>query len=90
MRVQARTQTQETLYRRRLGRRRLLGLAGGTIAATMIGPWGPTGVAAARAFSSLNQQAGFGPLVPDPNGRLALPADERRGASPRPHPGDLR
>jgi secreted PhoX family phosphatase len=24
-------------------------------------------------MSSLNQQAGFGPLIPDPNGRLALP-----------------
>ena len=65
---------QEELQRRRLGRRRLLGLAGGTVAATMFGPWGLTGVSVARAASSLNQAAGFGPLVPDPKGRLALPA----------------
>ena len=68
-----RVPTQELLYRRRLGRRRLLGLAGGTMAATMIGPWGATGVSTARALSSLNPKAGFGPLIPDPNGRLALP-----------------
>src|SRR5262245_41652817 len=61
---------------RRLGRRRLLGLAGGTVAATMVGPWGLTraSVAQARALTSLNQQAGFGTLIPDPKGRLALPA----------------
>jgi uncharacterized protein len=64
---------QETLQRRRLGRRRLLGLAGGTVAATMLGPWGLTGLSTARAFSSPNQDAGFGTLVPDPKGRLALP-----------------
>ena len=68
-----RVPTQELLYRRRLGRRRLLGLAGGTMAATTIGPWGATGVSTARALSSLNPKAGFGPLIPDPNGRLALP-----------------
>lgn len=64
---------QREVQERRLGRRRLLGLAGGTVAATMLGPWGITGVASARAFSSLNQDAGFGTLVPDPKGRLALP-----------------
>jgi secreted PhoX family phosphatase len=64
---------QDEVQRRRLGRRRLLGLAGGTVAATMFGPWGLTGVASARALSSPNQEAGFGALVPDPLGRLALP-----------------
>lgn len=64
---------QDDLQRRRLGRRRLLGLAGGTVAATMVGPWGLTGVASARALTSQNQSAGFGTLIPDPKGRLALP-----------------
>ncbi|MGH2614503.1 MAG: alkaline phosphatase PhoX [Thermomicrobiales bacterium] len=69
---------QEALQRRRLGRRRLLGLAGGTVAATVFGPWGLTGAASTRYAESLtyphfNQAAGFGTLVPDPKGRLALP-----------------
>jgi hypothetical protein len=66
---------QEDLQYRRLGRRRLLGLAGGTVAAAALGPWGPTGtsIARARALPNLNQAAGFGTLVPDPKGRLALP-----------------
>jgi secreted PhoX family phosphatase len=66
---------QEELQRRRLGRRRLLGIAGGTVAATMFGPWGLTGtsVVRARALPALNQAAGFGTLVPDPKGRLSLP-----------------
>jgi len=64
---------QDELQRRRLGRRRLLSLAGGTVAATMVGPWGLTGVATSRALPRLNPEAGFGPLVADPKGRLALP-----------------
>jgi hypothetical protein len=66
---------QEELQRHRLGRRRLIGLAGGTVAVTAFGPWGFTGAgnARARALISPNQQAGFGDLVPDPKGRLALP-----------------
>src|SRR5262245_39605723 len=67
---------QETLLDRRLGRRRLLSIAGGTAAATVLGPWGLTGAAAARfrALPNLNQAAGFGELVADPKGRLALPS----------------
>lgn len=66
---------QERIQERRLGRRRLLGIAGGTAAATVLGPWGLTGAAAARfrALPNFNQSAGFGELVPDVKGRLALP-----------------
>lgn len=66
---------QEEVQRRRLGRRRLLGLAGGTVAATMLGPWGFSGssIVRARSLPNYNQHAGFGELVPDPKGRLALP-----------------
>jgi secreted PhoX family phosphatase len=69
---------QERLLERRLGRRRMLGLAGGTAAATVLGTWGLTGAAQARAgFHATpvarNQAAGFGELIPDPKGRLALP-----------------
>ena len=81
MRVQ--TQTQELLHRRRLGRRRLLGLAGGTVAATMFGRWGLDRAWPRRARSaSLNQQAGFG---------HAHPRSERppRPAAGLPVPGAL-
>ncbi|MBA2598131.1 MAG: DUF839 domain-containing protein [Chloroflexia bacterium] len=69
---------QQELQRRRLGRRRLLGLAGGTVAATVFGPWGLTGAASVQhpgthMYPKFNQTAGFGTLVPDPKGRLALP-----------------
>ena len=64
---------QETIQRRRLARRNMLGLASGTIAATMFGKWGLTGLANARAVLPYSQAAGFGDLVPDPKGRLALP-----------------
>ena len=65
---------QETIQRRRLARRSMLGLASGTIAATMFGKWGLTGAANARTAMPYRQQAGYGDLVPDPKGRLALPA----------------
>lgn len=64
---------QYEIQRRRLGRRRLLSVAGGTMATTMFGQWGLTGVANARFVRGLDQQAGFGDLIPDPKGRLALP-----------------
>lgn len=65
---------QETIQWRRLARRQMLGLASGTIAATMFGRWGLTSVANARAAMPYNQEAGYGDLLPDPKGRLALPA----------------
>jgi secreted PhoX family phosphatase len=64
---------QEELQHRRLGRRRLLGVGSGIVAATVLGPWGLTS-ARARALPNHNQAAGFGTLVPDPKGRLALPS----------------
>ncbi len=66
---------QEEIQHRRLGRRRLLGIAGGTLAATALGSWGLTGarIARARELPNFNQAAGFGTLVPDQKGRLALP-----------------
>jgi secreted PhoX family phosphatase len=56
-------------------RRKLLGIAGGTVAATMFGPLGLAGTpdVSAHALAQYNQAAGFGDLVPDPKGRLALP-----------------
>ena len=68
---------QETIQRRRLARRNMLGLASGTIAATMFGKWGLTGLANARAVLPYSQAAVFGDLVPDPKGRLALPVGFR-------------
>lgn len=69
---------QAELQRRRLARRRFLHLAGGTVAASVFGPFGFTGAAsAAGARSAVQAQAtgaaGFGPLQADPKGRLALP-----------------
>lgn len=66
---------QERLLERRLGRRRMLGLAGGTAAATVLGAWGLTGATGVRgaALPGRSQAAGFGELMPDPLGRLALP-----------------
>jgi secreted PhoX family phosphatase len=57
-------------------RRKLLGLASGTVAATMFGPLGMAGTPTvhAPALASYNQDAGFGDLIPDPKGRLALPS----------------
>jgi hypothetical protein len=59
----------------RFDRRKLLGLASGTVAATMFGPLGLAGTpgVSAHTLASYNQSAGFGDLVPDPKGRLALP-----------------
>jgi secreted PhoX family phosphatase len=56
-------------------RRKMLGIAGGTVAATMFGPLGLAGTpnVSAHALAAYNQAAGFGDLVPDPEGRLALP-----------------
>lgn len=60
----------------RFDRRRVLGIASGTVAATMFGPLGMAGApeVAAHSLASYDQDAGFGDLVPDPEGRLALPA----------------
>jgi secreted PhoX family phosphatase len=59
----------------RFDRRKVLGIASGTVAATMFGPLGMAGAAdvAAHALAAYDQSAGFGDLVPDPAGRLALP-----------------
>jgi hypothetical protein len=65
---------QEAIQRNRLGRRGLLRGAGGAVAGLSLGTWGWTGLrtgAAPRTAS--RQEAGFGSLVPDPKGRLALP-----------------
>jgi secreted PhoX family phosphatase len=59
----------------RFDRRKLLGIASGTVAATMFGPLGLAGTpnVSAHMLARYNQGAGFGDLVPDPEGRLALP-----------------
>ncbi|HEU0164799.1 MAG TPA: alkaline phosphatase PhoX [Thermomicrobiales bacterium] len=59
----------------RFDRRRMLGIASGTVAATMFGPLGLAGAAdvSANVLAAYTQSAGFGDLVPDPKGRLALP-----------------
>ncbi len=56
-------------------RRKLLGVVGGTVAATSFGPLGLAGAAdlPAQRIANFDQAAGFGDLVPDPKGRLALP-----------------
>lgn len=68
--------TQQRIHERRLGRRQLLGLAGGTVASAAV--WTRSGSALARpsrlSLTNLQQAAGFGDLAPDPLGRLALPA----------------
>jgi secreted PhoX family phosphatase len=67
---------QETRPVIRFDRRKVLGIASGTVAATMFGPLGMAGAPSvgAHALAAYDQAAGFGDLVPDPNGRLALPA----------------
>lgn len=66
-----RTTIQQAIQQNRLGRRGFLRLAGGTAAGLSLGPWGWSGRAVAQTPTS--GRAGFGPLVPDPQGRLALP-----------------
>jgi len=63
----------------RFDRRKALGIASGTVAATMFGPLGMAGSpnVGAHSLAAYDQEAGFGDLVPDPNGRLALPAGFR-------------
>jgi uncharacterized protein len=66
----------ERLEAARFNRRKVLGIASGTVAATMFGPLGLAGAndVAANTLAAYDQSAGFGDLVPDPEGRLALPA----------------
>ncbi len=60
----------------RFDRRKLLGRASGAAATTVFGPMGLAGAAELRShvLANYSQMAGFGDLVPDENGRLALPA----------------
>lgn len=55
-------------------RRRMLGIAIGTVDATMFGPLGMAGAAElpVHKLAAYSQSAGFGDRVPDPKGRLAL------------------
>ncbi|MGH2548427.1 MAG: alkaline phosphatase PhoX, partial [Thermomicrobiales bacterium] len=59
----------------RFDRRKVLGIASGTVAATMFGPLGLAGTpnVSAHMLARYNQESGFGDLVPDEKGRLALP-----------------
>lgn len=67
--------THPALQPHRLGRRQLIALASGATAATMFGPLGLAGtpVVSGHALANYDQSSGFGPLVSDPKGRLALP-----------------
>jgi hypothetical protein len=75
----------DELGSRRLGRRKLLTIASGTVAASMFGPMGLAGASAVRSheLANYNQAAGFGELVPDPKGRLALPISSIARSRPR-------
>ena len=67
---------QRSLQLHRLDRRSLLGLAGRSLAAASLDPWGITGGSAAGVplRADHNQAAGYGDLVTNPTGRLALSA----------------